>query len=66
MKYLCCITSIGFCIVVLTETSHIKPVYEVVGYLIYVQKTNALPFLMNTLTNSLPQNIIARPVLNLL
>jgi len=34
--------------------------------LIYRHKTNALPFLMNALTSSFPQSMIARLVLNLL
>jgi len=49
-----------------SETSRIKPVYEVVGCHIYRHKTDALPFLMNALTSSFPQSMIARPVRNLL
>jgi len=53
MKYLCyALHRLAF--VALTETSRIKPVYEVVGCLIYRHKTNALPFFMNVLTSSFP------------
>jgi len=65
MKYLCYVLH-RYAFVALTETSRIKPVYEVVGYLVYRHKTNALPFLMNALPSSFPQSMIARPVLNLL
>jgi len=41
-KSLLCVTSLGF--VALTETSHINPVYEVVGCLICGHKTNAFLF----------------------
>jgi len=65
MKYLCYVLH-RQAFVALTETSGIKPVYEVVGCVIYRHKTNALPFLMNALTSSFPQSMIGRPVLNLL
>jgi len=45
-----------------TETGLIKPLYEVVRYLL----NKCISFLTNVLTSSFPQSMIARLVLNLL
>jgi len=45
-----------------TRTGLIKPVYEVVQYLL----NECISFLTNVLTSSFPQSMIARLVLNLL
>ena len=45
-----------------TETGLIKPVYEVVRYLL----NKCISFLSNVLTSYFPQSMIARLVLNLL
>ena len=45
-----------------TETGLIKPVYEIVRYVL----NTCISFLTNVLTSSFPQSMIARLVLNLL
>jgi len=61
MKCLCYVLH-PYASVAFTETGLIKPVYEVVRYIL----NKCISFLTNVLTSSFPQSMIARLVLNLL